>query len=131
MGSTADVFSLPMNVRFRGVSRREGVLIHGPAGVGEFSPFAEYDDEESTAWLAAALEAARGYSPELVRGSVHVNCTVPAVDPGRAAKIVNAPHGCRTARVPHRRILVAGALESAGGNGIGSGDPMRWVAQNA
>nr|MBA3266615.1 o-succinylbenzoate synthase [Nocardioidaceae bacterium] len=44
-------------------------------------------------------EAARGYSPELVRGSVHVNCTVPAVDPGRAAKIVNAPHGCRTAKV--------------------------------
>ncbi len=31
----------------------------------------------------------------------------------------------------HRRTLVAGALESAGVNGIGSGDPMRWVAQNA
>lgn len=93
------VFSLPMNVRFRRVNRREGVLISGSAGVGEFSPFAEYGDEESTAWLAAALEAANCEFPKPVRRSVPVNCTVPALDPARAAEIVAAAHGCRTAKV--------------------------------
>ena len=53
-----EVFSLPMNVRFRRVEHREGVLIRGAAGVGEFSPFWDYDVAESAAWLAAALEAA-------------------------------------------------------------------------
>ncbi len=94
-----DVFSLPMDVRFRGVDRRQGVLISGPVGVGEFSPFEEYDDEESTAWLAAALEAADSGFPAPLRQSVPVNCTVPALDPQPAADIVKAPHGCRTAKV--------------------------------
>lgn len=33
---------IPMRVRFRRVTWREAVLIHGPAGWGEFSPFPEY-----------------------------------------------------------------------------------------
>jgi O-succinylbenzoate synthase len=94
-----DVFTLPMNVRFRRVDRREGMLIHGAAGVGEFSPFWDYDAEESAAWLAAALEAADEAFPPAVRHAVPVNCTVPAVDPERARQIVGAPHGCRTAKV--------------------------------
>jgi o-succinylbenzoate synthase len=98
-GRRLAVFSLPMGVRFRGVDRREGVLIWGPAGVGEFSPFAEYGDTESAAWLAAALEAADTDYPPPVRSTVAVNCTVPAVDPVRAAAIVNGGHGCRTAKV--------------------------------
>jgi o-succinylbenzoate synthase len=94
-----DVFSLPMNVRFRGVDHREGVLIHGAAGVGEFSPFWEYDVGEATPWLAAALEAADVGFPTPLRDSVPVNCTVPAVSPEQAVAIVSAPHGCRTAKV--------------------------------
>jgi AraC family transcriptional regulator len=31
----------------------------------------------------------------------------------------------------HRRTLVCGALESAGVSDLGSGDPMRWVAEHA
>ncbi|MBA2445667.1 MAG: o-succinylbenzoate synthase [Nocardioidaceae bacterium] len=88
-----------MNVSFRRVGRRQGVLIHGHVGVGEFSPFEEYDDDESTAWLAAALEAADLEFPSPVRDAVAVNCTIPAVGPERATEIVTAPHGCRTAKV--------------------------------
>ncbi|MBA2558492.1 MAG: o-succinylbenzoate synthase [Propionibacteriales bacterium] len=88
-----------MRVRFRGVQRREGVLIWGACGVGEFSPFEEYDDDESAGWLAAALEAADGNDAAPLRQAVPVNCTVPAVDQVRAAAIVRAGHGCRTAKV--------------------------------
>jgi O-succinylbenzoate synthase len=88
-----------MNVRFRGVVHREGVLVWGDAGVGEFSPFEEYSDDESASWLAAALEAADEPYPEPVRTAVAVNCTVAAVDAERAAATVRAAHGCRTAKV--------------------------------
>ncbi len=40
-------FAIPMPVRFRGITVREGALIEGPAGWGEFSPFAEYGPKES------------------------------------------------------------------------------------
>ena len=92
-GRRIAVFSLPMGVRFRGVDRREGVLIWGAAGVGEFSPFSEYGDAESAAWLAAALEAADTGCPPPVRSTVAVNCTIPAVGPERAAAIVKAATG--------------------------------------
>lgn len=94
-----DVFSLAMNVTFRRVDHREGVLISGAAGVGEFSPFAEYDVEESANWLAAALEAADLGFPTSVRDSVPVNCTVPAVGPVQAAAIATGARGCTTAKV--------------------------------
>jgi O-succinylbenzoate synthase len=88
-----------MTMRFRGVEHREGALVYGPAGVGEFSPFWDYDVDESARWLAAAYEAADVGFPAPARDSVPVNCTVPAVSPERAAAIVTAPHGCTTAKV--------------------------------
>jgi o-succinylbenzoate synthase len=94
-----DVFTLPMQVRFRQVDHREGMLVHGAAGVGEFSPFWDYAAEESASWLAAALEAADLGFPAAVRDRVPVNCTVPAVGPDQAAAIVSGPHGCTTAKV--------------------------------
>nr|WP_084338875.1 o-succinylbenzoate synthase [Actinomadura oligospora] len=92
------VFSIPMRTRFRGVTRREGVLLRGPAGWGEFSPFAEYGPEEAARWLAAAREAAFEGWPAPVRDRVPVNVTVPAVGPERAFEMVRAS-GCRTAKV--------------------------------
>ncbi|MFC5187992.1 o-succinylbenzoate synthase [Actinomadura harenae] len=92
------VFSIPMSTRFRGVTRREGVLVRGPAGWGEFSPFAEYGPEEAARWLAAAREAAFVGWPAPVRDRVPVNVTVPAVGPERAFAMVRAS-GCRTAKV--------------------------------
>ena len=47
------VFSIPMRTRFRGITVREGVLLHGDAGWGEFSPFLEYDARVAAPWLAA------------------------------------------------------------------------------
>jgi O-succinylbenzoate synthase len=92
------VYSIPMRTRFRGITRREGVLIHGPAGWGEFSPFAEYGPAECARWLAAALEAAADGWPPPVRDRIPVNATVPAVGPERAHAIT-AASGCSTAKV--------------------------------
>jgi len=92
------VFSIPLRIRFRGITVREGVLLQGPAGWGDFCPFAEYGDDEARAWLATAVEAATEGWPAPVRDSVPVNATVPAVGPGRAHEIVTAS-GCRTAKV--------------------------------
>ncbi|SFO50548.1 O-succinylbenzoate synthase [Actinomadura madurae] len=92
------VFSIPMRTRFRGVTRREGALIQGPAGWGEFSPFAEYGPAECARWLAAAREAACEGWPAPVRDRVPVNVTVPAVGPERAFEMVKES-GCRTAKV--------------------------------
>src|SRR5437764_9892538 len=92
------VYTLPMRTKFRRVTRRQGVLLRGPSGWGDFCPFDEYDDAESVPWLATALESCAGDWPEPVRDIVEVNCTVPAVDAARAHKIVSAS-GCTTAKV--------------------------------
>jgi o-succinylbenzoate synthase len=101
-------FAIPMPTRFRGTTLREGALLHGPAGWGEFSPFGEYGPRECARWLSCALEAA-GYGwPDPVRDSVPVNVTVPAVGPDQAHAIV-ASSGCRTAKV---KVAEAGQPES-------------------
>ncbi len=91
-------FDLPMTVRFRGITRRQGVLVHGPAGWGEWSPFADYVTPEIDAWWRAAREAAVEGFPAPVRTSVRVNCTIPAVGPedARARAVAS---GCRTAKI--------------------------------
>jgi o-succinylbenzoate synthase len=91
-------FAIPMRTRFRGITVREGALIEGPAGWGEFSPFAEYGPRESARWLACALEAAGTGWPAPVRDAIGVNVTIPAVGPQRAHEIA-AASGCRTAKV--------------------------------
>ena len=92
------VFAIPMRTRFRGQTRREGVLLRGPAGWGEFSPFPEYGPAECARWLAAARESVFGGWPPPVRDRVPVNVTVPAVDP-EAARAIVARGGCHTAKV--------------------------------
>jgi O-succinylbenzoate synthase len=74
------------------------MLIEGAAGWGEFSPFPEYDAEESARWLAAALESANEGWPTPVRTRIPVNTTVPAVGPEQARALV-AASGCTTAKV--------------------------------
>src|SRR3954468_20145731 len=95
---SAQVYSVPMRTRFRGINVRDGVLVRGAAGWGEFSPFWDYDVAESRGWWAAAHEAAFGGWPAPVRESVPVNVTVPAVGAERAHAVVTAS-GCRTAKV--------------------------------
>ncbi|TYP89645.1 o-succinylbenzoate synthase [Blastococcus xanthinilyticus] len=92
------VYEVPLRTRFRGIDVRDGVLLRGPAGWGEFSPFWDYDAAESRRWWASAVESAVEGWPAPVRGSVPVNVTVPAVGPERAHALV-AASGCRTAKV--------------------------------
>ena len=92
------MFSIPMRARFRGITVREGLLVRGDAGWGEWSPFLEYDADESLAWLRCAEEAAAGDWPEPVRDRVPVNVTVPVLSPEEAHALV-ARSGCRTAKV--------------------------------
>lgn len=92
------VYAIPLRTRFRGITVREGVLLRGAAGWGEFSPFTEYSDAECVPWLASAREAAeRGWLARL-RDRIEVNATVPVVSPERAHELVVAS-GARTAKV--------------------------------
>ena len=93
------VVALPMHVPFRGVLTREAVLLRGPAGWGEFSPFPEYADAESARWLAAAVEAAWAGWPPALRHRVPVNATVPAVATRNVAGVLARFPGCTTAKV--------------------------------
>ncbi|MFE7796646.1 o-succinylbenzoate synthase [Nocardia sp. NPDC057440] len=92
------VYAIPLRTRFRGITVREGMLLRGPLGWGEFCPFPEYDDREAAGWLATAIEQVTVGWPEPVRELIPINCTVPAVDPERAYDIVEKS-GCRTAKV--------------------------------
>ncbi|GGM03848.1 o-succinylbenzoate synthase [Nakamurella endophytica] len=96
--ASAEVVSIPLRHRFRGILQREGVLLRGPAGWGEFAPFREYSDADCVPWLRAALEAAQDGWPAPVRDRFEVNAIVPVLDPDRAAALV-AASGCRTAKV--------------------------------
>jgi O-succinylbenzoate synthase len=94
----ARYYAIPTVTPFRGILIREGLLIDGPAGWGEFCPFDDYDDRESASWLATALEACTVGWPAPVRDRIPINCTVPAVEPDRAHQIA-ATSGCGTAKI--------------------------------
>lgn len=91
-------FRVPMHVRFRGVTERTGVLVQGPSGWGEFSPFPEYGPAVAAPWASAAMEAATGTWPDPVRTSIPINTTIPAVDAETAFAMASAS-GCTTAKV--------------------------------
>lgn len=97
--ATARVVALPLVTRFRGIDVREALLLHGPEGWTEFSPFVEYDDEEASAWLAAAIDFGWRPTPAALRTTIPVNATVPAVDPDEVRAVLDRFPGCRTAKV--------------------------------
>ena len=105
--STARVVALPMTTRFRGVDVREALLLEGPQGWAEFSPFAEYSDAEASTWLSAALDFAWLEQPAPRRATIGVNATVPAVAAAAVASILARFPGCRTAKV---KVAEAGGL---------------------
>jgi O-succinylbenzoate synthase len=94
------VLRLPMVTRFRGITEREIVLLPGPDGWAEFSPFTEYDTEEASRWLRAALEFAgllpgdRSSRPtadsaaEAEPRAVAVNATLPACAPEEVESVL-------------------------------------------
>lgn len=125
MSMRAVPFRIPLRTRFRGVDRREGVLVEGPCGWGEFSPFPDYSPQIASVWLAAAREAADTPWPPPRRDRIPVNVTVPAVDPETAYELV-ARSGCSTAKVkvaepgqtaPDDRERVAAVRDAVGSRG--------------
>lgn len=92
------VYSIPMPIRFRGITTRQGMLIRGEHGWGEWSPFLDYAAPEAAVWLQSALEAAEAGYPDPVRDFIPVNATIPATDPATAHRLA-AESGCLTAKV--------------------------------
>ncbi|GAA1940805.1 o-succinylbenzoate synthase [Amycolatopsis minnesotensis] len=129
-----DVYAISLHNRFRGITVREGVLLRGEAGWGEFCPFADYADDECVPWLASASEAANDGWPAPVRERVEVNTTVPVVPPERAYELV-AASGCRTAKVKvaDPRAPLAGDCErvAAVRDALGPGGAIRVDANTA
>lgn len=126
-------FALPLRREFRGVVLREGVLIKGPSGWGEFAPFDDYSDVAAGRWLASAVEAAFGDWPAPVRDRVPVNAIIPAVDSSTAATLAREAvlrDGCRTVKVKAgspdladdeaRVAAVRDTLDTLLGRGVGA-----------
>lgn len=94
----AGAFDIPLTMPFRNTRARRGLLVRGPAGWGEWSPFDEYGPELTARWWQATAEAATRPWPPPVRDEVEVNAIVPAVGPERAHRIVRGS-GCTTVKV--------------------------------
>jgi len=97
--STARVVSVPLATRFRGIDVREALLVEGPTGWSEFSPFTEYGDAEAVTWLAGALSFAYDPEPKLLRRRIPVNATLPAVAAGEVAEVLARFGYCRTVKI--------------------------------
>lgn len=93
------VVTLPMRVRFRGITSREIALIEGPAGWGEFGPFLEYQPPEAAHWLASAIDSAYSGPPPMHRDRIAINATVPAVPADQVPDVLARFPGARTAKV--------------------------------
>ena len=92
-------FAIPMRIRFRGVTVREGALIEGPAGLGGVLAVRRLRPARvrALAGVRAGGGVRRAGRSRSGTGSA-VNVIVPAVGPERAREIV-AGSGCRTAKV--------------------------------
>lgn len=95
----AHVVSLPLVTRFRALDVREAMIIRGPQGWTEFSPFDDYSDEESVAWLRAAIEFGWAELPPVLRSRIPVNATVPAVPAADVDAVLARFPGSRTAKI--------------------------------
>lgn len=128
------VFAIPLHHRFRGIDVREGVLVQGVGGWGEWSPFLEYDARVAEPWLRCAEEAAAGDWPAPLRDRVPVNVTIPAVGPRQAHRIAVAG-GCRTAKVkvaePGQTLAEAEARLEAVRDALGPAAAIRVDANGA
>ena len=95
-------FALPLRRSFRSVTVREGMLIRGPHGWGEFAPFDDYSNAAAAKWLASAVEAAFGEWPAPIREFVPVNAIIPATSSDDAAQLAREAimeSGCSTIKI--------------------------------
>ena len=97
--ASARVLSVPMRVKFRGITHREVVLFEGTHGWTEWSPFLEYQDEEASVWLRAALEFGFAQTPRLIKSAIYINATLAAVTPDRVEEQLSAFGSFRTVKI--------------------------------
>ena len=95
----AHVVTLPLVTRFRGIVVREAMLLRGPQGWTEFSPFTEYADPEAANWLRAAIDFGWSATPPALRDRIPVNATLPAVPAAEVAGLLARYAGTRTVKV--------------------------------
>jgi O-succinylbenzoate synthase len=95
----AHVVALPLRTRFRGIVVREALLVEGPRGWTEFSPFVEYLPAEAATWLAASVDFGWGAPHVALVDTVRVNATLPAVGPDEVPGVLARFPGCRTVKV--------------------------------
>jgi O-succinylbenzoate synthase len=93
------VVSLPLVTRFRGIDVREAMLLRGPEGWTEFSPFTEYLDAEAASWLQAAIDFGWVATPPVLRDRIPVNATLPAVAADAVEGVLSRYAGTRTVKV--------------------------------
>ena len=94
------VVALPLKSKFRGITMREVALFQGPAGWGEFAPFLEYEDRESSTWLLSAIDAATNPAPMAYRGFIKVNATLPAINNLKEIEeLLQSFAGCDTVKI--------------------------------
>ncbi len=98
--ASMQVVALPLKSKFRGITVREVALLKGPAGWGEFAPFLEYDDAESSTWLLSAIDAATNPAPMAYRGFIKVNATLPALNSAQEIEeLLQSFVGCDTVKI--------------------------------
>ena len=98
--ASMQVIALPLKSKFRGITEREVALFEGPAGWGEFAPFLEYDDAESSTWLLSAIDAATNPAPMAYRGLTKVNATLPAINNAKEIEeLLQSFAGCDTVKI--------------------------------
>ena len=98
--ASLQVVALPLKSKFRGITVREVAVFEGPAGWGEFSPFLEYDDVESSTWLLSAIDAATNPAPMAYRGFIKVNATLPALNNAKEIEeLLQSFAGCDTVKI--------------------------------
>jgi O-succinylbenzoate synthase len=91
-------FTIALRHSVMGVTVRSGYLLEGPAGWGECSPLASWNEAERDAAERSALESAMLPYPQAVRERVAVNAMVPRVAPDVAATLA-LESGCSTIKV--------------------------------
>lgn len=98
--ASMQVVALPLKSKFRGITMREVALFQGPAGWGEFAPFLEYEDRESSTWLLSAIDAATNPAPMAHRGFIKVNATLPALNSAKEIEeLLQSFAGCDTVKI--------------------------------
>ena len=98
--SSLKVISIPTRTKFRGITLREIALFEGPSGWAEFSPFLEYDENESLPWLMSGIEAAFARPLPMLRKEIPINATMPEVDDrAEIEKILSWYPGATTVKI--------------------------------